>query len=55
MAASFRSDPGDRLIDAVIGWENLYASGQGESTFRISGALAWLLEPDASAREALQK
>ncbi len=44
-------DPEDALIDAVIAWENLFGTGgTSEMVFRISTALAILLEPDTFAR-----
>jgi hypothetical protein len=43
----------DALIDAVIAWENLFgAGGRSETVFRVTGALAILLEPVPSARPA---
>jgi hypothetical protein len=47
-----RHDPGDALIDAVIALEAVFAgTDQGELSFRISAALASLLEPsDPEAR-----
>jgi hypothetical protein len=53
-AAVERADPSDALVDAVIAWENLVGSRQGEPTLRISAALAWLLEDDPSARRTRQ-
>ncbi|MEO6203062.1 MAG: hypothetical protein ABIU05_20775 [Nitrospirales bacterium] len=53
-AVGHRLDPGDALIDAVIVWENLLGT-KNEVTFRVSAALAKLLECDASTRVALQK
>lgn len=44
----------DRLVDAVIAWENLFGTSQGEPRLRISAALAWLLAEDSGARETLQ-
>jgi hypothetical protein len=43
LAAAERADPTDALVDAVIAWENLVGSSEGEQTLRISAALAWLL------------
>ena len=48
-AASTRLDPIDSFIDAVICWENMFGSSS-ESTFRICGAMACLLEPFDSAK-----
>jgi hypothetical protein len=39
----------DALIDAVVAWENLVGSAP-ETTFRVTAALAYLIEPDANAR-----
>lgn len=47
-AVSVRLDPMDGFVDAVIGWENMFGTGEGETTFRICGAMAHLLEPDDS-------
>lgn len=47
-----RADPVDKLIDAVIVWENLFGA-RTETTLRVTSALAWLLgdsEDDRSAR-----
>jgi hypothetical protein len=51
-AASNRTDAADALIDLVIAWENLFGSGRGEVTLRVSAAIAWLLESEPAAREA---
>lgn len=53
-AANTRTDPADRLVDAVIVWENLFGTSQGEIRLRVSSAMAWLLAEDYSQREALQ-
>lgn len=53
-AANARTDMADRLVDAVIVWENLFGTSQGEPRLRISAALAWLMANDAAGREALQ-
>jgi hypothetical protein len=53
-SAAERSDPSDALVDAVIAWENLVGSREGEPTLRISAALAWLLEDDAASRRSRQ-
>ncbi|GAB1509107.1 hypothetical protein [Actinophytocola sp. KF-1] len=49
-AVSSRMDAMDGFVDAVICWENLFGTPEGESTFRISGAMAVLLEPDSPER-----
>lgn len=41
----------DQLIDSVIAWENI--CGRGETTFRVTAALAKLLERPGSDREKL--
>lgn len=48
-AASTRLDPIDSFIDAVICWENMFGASP-ESTFRVCGAMACLLEPSDSAK-----
>ncbi len=49
-----RRDPSDVLVDAIIAWENLFGSRKGESTLRICGSLAWLLEADKARRFQLR-
>jgi Apea-like HEPN len=51
-AANARTDMADR--DAVIVWENLFGTSEGEPRLRISAALAWLLAHEPATREALQ-
>jgi hypothetical protein len=53
-AATERADPTDGLIDAVIAWENLFGSGSGESTLRVSASVAWLLGTNAPERAAIR-
>jgi hypothetical protein len=54
--AEDRTDPADRLVDSVIAWENLFGTGEGEVTLRVTLALACLLEPDSPVRrESLQR
>lgn len=54
-AAVERDDPMDSFVDAVIAWENLVGA-KTETTFRVCGALAILLEPtDLTSRKALLK
>jgi hypothetical protein len=51
-----RADVEDGLVDAVIGWESLFAgTDQGELSFRIAAAMAWLIEPDANERVAVHR
>lgn len=54
-AASSRFDSNDAFIDALIVWENAFGT-RTETTFRVTGALAKLIEPDDFAkRHKLQK
>ena len=53
-ALTFRQDRGDALIDAVIAWENLFGTSS-ETSFRVTAALAWLLESDPAQRKGLQQ
>jgi hypothetical protein len=50
-----RHDPADGLVDAVIALENLFGTGQSEVGFRLSAALAWLLEDDPERRLERQR
>jgi hypothetical protein len=55
-ATTTRSDPVDGFVDAVICWENLFGTNEGESTFRICAAMAALLYPeDLQKREAVYR
>lgn len=45
-ATTQRIDPSDAFIDAVVCWESLLGTNEGEVTFRVCGALAHLLCPD---------
>lgn len=41
-------------MDAVICWENVFGTGEGEVSFRVAGSIARLLAPDGShARKTL--
>lgn len=53
-AVAHRLDRSDALIDAVMVWENLLGT-TSEVTFRVSAALAKLLERDSVRRRALRK
>ncbi|MFB6624250.1 hypothetical protein ACFCWD_36935 [Streptomyces sp. NPDC056374] len=44
-AVSERFDPMDSFVDAVICWENLFGTNQGEVGFRIAASIAHLLFP----------
>jgi hypothetical protein len=48
-AAGNRLDPVDGLVDAVIAWENCFGT-DSETTFRVTSAIACLLEGDEDAR-----
>lgn len=50
-ATTQRRDAVDGLVDAVIVWENLFGTRQGEVTMRVAASLAWLLESDTESRE----
>jgi hypothetical protein len=54
-AVSERVNPIDGFVDAVIAWENLFGSTEGELTFRISAAMASLLESTPERRIERQK
>lgn len=54
-AANERNDMADRLVDAVIVWENLFGTSEGEPTLRISSSMAWLLGTGSAEREELQR
>src|SRR5262249_4505530 len=54
MALNERRRPEDMLVDAVVVWENLFGA-TGETVFRVSSAIAWLLGEDSGDRRALQK
>ncbi|MFI7357305.1 hypothetical protein ACIBTP_25630 [Streptomyces avidinii] len=43
-AVSARFDPMDAFVDAVICWENMFGTNQGEVGFRVAGSMAHLLE-----------
>jgi hypothetical protein len=50
-----RRDPGDGLVDAVVAWESLFGSREGETTLRVSASIARLLGNDSPQRLALQE
>ncbi|MFF7183717.1 hypothetical protein ACFZAR_00470 [Streptomyces sp. NPDC008222] len=54
-AAAERRDPSDVLIDAVIAWENLFGTKDGEPTFRITMCLARLIESSPADRLELKR
>ncbi|MFC8956270.1 hypothetical protein ACFT8P_27150 [Streptomyces sp. NPDC057101] len=55
-AVSERFDPLDSFVDAVICWENLFGTNQGEVSFRVAASISHLLEPgDAAVRKKLFK
>jgi hypothetical protein len=53
-ALTNRTDPVDGFIDSVIAWENVFG-GRGELAFRVSMAMAFLLESKIEERLKLQK
>jgi hypothetical protein len=53
-AITQRADKADSLIDAIIAWESLVGTGV-ETSFRVTAALAKLLEQEYPARNALRK
>ncbi|MFE5665924.1 hypothetical protein ACFQ7W_18550 [Streptomyces niveus] len=54
-AASSRTDPSDKLVDAVLAWENIF-SDSPETSLRVCGSLSLLLEPtDREKRRSLLK
>ena len=55
LSALERPTATDGFIDAVIGWDNLFGSREGDSTLRISVAFAYLLGgADLALRKALR-
>jgi Apea-like HEPN len=56
-AVAERTDPLDAFIDAVVCWENMFGTGDGEVGFRVCGSIATLLEPidTAKRRETFDK
>ena len=53
-AVAYRAEPADKLVDSVMAWENLFGT-RTESSFRVTAALARLLETDRTKRRALYK
>lgn len=54
-AATARTDAIDAFVDAVICWESLFGV-KTETTFRVTGSIAKILEPNEyAARESLHK
>ncbi len=49
-ATTERLDMLDAFVDAIVCWENLLGTGEGEVTFRVSAAMATLLEEDDPER-----
>lgn len=52
-AISERTSSIDSLVDTVIAWENIVGSEGGETTFRVTAALAKLIEDDPQKRTAV--
>jgi hypothetical protein len=55
LAVTERRDASDALVDAVIAWENLVGSREGEPTLRVSAALSWLLDPNPETRPEMRR
>jgi len=53
-SGALRQDPADKLVDAVIAWENLFGAAP-ETSFRLSAAIAKLLSDDPTQRRDLLK
>jgi hypothetical protein len=53
-AAGMRADRQDILIDSITVWENLVGA-RPETTFRLTAALAKLLDDDGKTRRVFQK
>lgn len=53
-AVAERREPTDVLIDAVIGWENIFGTSEGEPTLRVTSSLAILLEDEVAKRKTLR-
>jgi hypothetical protein len=51
VGATARPDPADGFIDAVMCWENMFGAAP-ETTFRVCGAMACLLEPSDTAKRS---
>lgn len=54
-AVSQRTSLVDSLVDAVVAWESLIGPSGGEITFRVTAALAKLIEADPMKRPAIVK
>jgi len=54
-ATTSRLDPLDGFVDAVICWENVFGTSEGEVSFRVCASIAIVLEPDKIKRRALFK
>jgi hypothetical protein len=52
-SACYRTDMADALIDALIVWENL-VGGSNDTTHRVTGGMAALVEPDSRLVKARQ-
>ena len=55
VSAMLRPSSEDALIDAVVALEALFGDAEGELTFRIATAIAWLLGVDGPDRRKLFK
>jgi len=54
-ATTSRLDPLDGFVDAVICWENVFGTSEGEVSFRVCASIAKVLEPDNIKRRELFK
>ncbi len=54
-ATTSRLDPLDGFVDAVICWENVFGTSEGEVSFRVCASVAKVLEPDKIKRRELFK
>jgi hypothetical protein len=53
-AVAERRESSDVLVDAVIAWENLFGTKDGEPTFRVTACIAKLLAPSIKDRLPLK-
>ena len=49
-----RREPADVLVDAVIAWENMFGTAEGEPTLRVTASLALLLGATLEERKRLR-
>ncbi len=53
-AVGERREATDVLVDAVIAWENMFGTSEGEPTLRVTASLALLLEDNLAERKKLR-